>query len=276
MNRLQLKKQLEHFFIEDLGYRDLTTDSIFDNRLGEVKFISKSDSYFCGQDVIKTGFHTMNPQIEVQLSVQDGDPINQGQTLAHAKGPIKDLLQAERVVLNLVQRMSGITTKTKIAVQLLNSQHTKISDTRKTTPGLRMLEKYAVTQGGGINHRFRLDDAVMIKDNHINFCGSISEAVKKVRENVGHMVKIEVEAENEPQVKEAIEAEVDCILLDNMDPNDLPNLLQLIPESILTEASGGISLEDLPKYTNLDLDVISLGCLTHQIEALDISVEVNL
>ncbi|TFB23873.1 carboxylating nicotinate-nucleotide diphosphorylase [Filobacillus milosensis] len=274
MNKLKLKQQLEHFFIEDIGYQDLTTESIFDERHGKIIVISKSEGYFCGEDIITYGFKLFNPTIDVNVSVHDGENIYLGQTLAQIVGPIIELLQAERVILNLIQRLSGITTKTKMATELLNGSPTKITDTRKTTPGLRMLEKYAVKQGGGSNHRFGLDDAVMIKDNHINFCGSISDAVHKVRDHVGHMVKIEVEAENQEQVKEAVSAKADCILLDNMTPQEISNSLKLIPNSILTEASGGIQLNDLPEYAHLGLDVISLGCLTHQIESLDISAEV--
>ncbi|MGP4072418.1 carboxylating nicotinate-nucleotide diphosphorylase [Piscibacillus sp. B03] len=276
MNMLRLRKQIEEFFIEDVGYQDLTTDAIFDQELGEVQFIAKSEGFFCGEDIIRVGYQAINSAINVNIKVTDGEPLQNGQLIAFAKGPIRDLLTGERVILNLIQRMSGITTKTKKAVQLLNSSHTKISDTRKTTPGLRMLEKFAVKQGGGINHRFGLDHAVMIKDNHILFCGSITDAVQKVKQQTGHMVKVVVEAENEQQVKEAVENDVDCILLDNMKPQKLSNMLSLIPSSILTEASGGITLQDLPNYTHIPVDVISLGCLTHQIESLDISVDVHI
>lgn len=276
MNTLRLKKQIEEFLIEDVGYQDLTTDAIFNDQSGEIEFLAKSNGYFCGEDVIRVGYSTINSNIEINLQVKDGDSIQKGQTIAYVKGPINELLTGERVILNLIQRMSGITTKTQHAVQLLNNPRTKISDTRKTTPGLRMLEKYAVTKGGGFNHRFGLDHAVMIKDNHISFCGSISNAVQKVKDQVGHMVKIVVEAENEQQVHEAVKAKADCILLDNMKPNEIAEMLKLIPSSILTEASGGITLQDLPKYSNLTLDVISLGCLTHQIESLDISAEVKI
>ncbi|MFD2638153.1 carboxylating nicotinate-nucleotide diphosphorylase [Piscibacillus salipiscarius] len=276
MNRLQLKKQIEEFFIEDIGYKDLTSDSIFENQEGQLQIVSKSNGIFCGEDIIRVGYSSINPLIEVKSFVHDGDQVEVGQMVAQISGPVKDLLTGERVVLNLIQRMSGIATKTNSAVKLLNSRHTRISDTRKTTPGLRMLEKYAVTKGGGINHRYGLDHAVMIKDNHIAFCGSITEAVHKVQKQVGHMIKVVVEVEDQHQVLEAVDANVDCILLDNIEVKDLPDLLNLIPTTVLTEVSGGITLQDLPKYSNLPVDVISLGCLTHQIESLDISADVKI
>lgn len=276
MNKLKLKLQLEQFFLEDIGERDVTSELIFaEKEQGEVVFLAKESGIFCGEEVIRTGFKLLDENAEVRLLISDGDPLEKGQSLAIVKGTISELLKAERVVLNLVQRMSGIATKTREAVRILGSSHTKIVDTRKTTPGLRMVEKYAVRCGGGLNHRFGLYDAVMIKDNHISFAGSITKAVEKVRVSLGHMVKIEVETETREEVFEAIEAGVDVIMFDNRKPEEISEWISLVPKGIITEASGGITLDNLADYSDCGVDVISLGFLTHTVKALDISVKVH-
>ncbi|SEM32426.1 nicotinate-nucleotide pyrophosphorylase [carboxylating] [Mesobacillus persicus] len=277
MNKLKLRLQLEQFFLEDIGERDVSSDLIFGKSgVGEIVFISKANGVFCGEEVIRTGFQLLDPNAEIELMITDGEPVEVGQRLAVVKGQTSDLLKGERVVLNLVQRMSGIATKTQEAVAALNSSHTRICDTRKTTPGLRMLEKYAVRCGGGFNHRYGLYDAVMIKDNHISFAGSITKAVEDVRNQIGHMVKIEVETETREQVLEAVDNKVDCIMFDNRTPEEIKGLIKLVPAGIATEASGGISMETLPTYRHTGVDYISLGFLTHTVTALDISVKVNL
>lgn len=277
LNKLKLRLQLEQFFIEDIGDRDISSETIFGKEeMGEIVFIAKDNGIFCGEDIIKIGFPILDKNAEIHLSLKDGDPIEIGQAFATVKGKVSSLLQGERVVLNLVQRMSGIATQTNEAVRILNSSHTKITDTRKTTPGLRMLEKYAVTCGGGVNHRFGLYDAVMIKDNHISFAGSITKAVKKVRSQLGHMVKIEVETETKDQVLEAVEATADVIMFDNRKPEEIKEWIGFIPKEIKTEASGGINLDNLASYSDTKVDVISLGFLTHTVKALDISVKVKI
>jgi nicotinate-nucleotide pyrophosphorylase (carboxylating) len=275
MNTLKLRSLLEQFFIEDIGEQDITTDLIFpDDTKGEIVFLSKDNGIFCGEEIIKTGFNLLNSDIETRVFVKDGQAIEVGQQLATATGKIADLLKGERVVLNLVQRMSGIATLTQKAVSTLDSGHTKICDTRKTTPGLRMLEKFAVRTGGGFNHRFGLYDGIMIKDNHISFAGSISHAVEKVRKQAGHMVKVEVEVESEDQVKEAVNAGADVIMFDNRTPEEIKELIKLVPSGFITEASGGIQLSNLASYRDTGVDYISLGFLTHSYKALDISVKV--
>lgn len=277
MNKLKLRLQLEQFFLEDIGDRDVTSDLIFGKAgKGEIVFIAKAQGIFCGEEVIKTGFQVMDSNAEISILASEGSLVEKGQKLAYVKGEISELLKAERVVLNLVQRMSGIATRTKEAVETLDSSCTRICDTRKTTPGLRMLEKYAVRCGGGYNHRYGLYDAVMIKDNHISFAGSITKAVEAVREKAGHMVKIEVETETRNQVLEAVDCGVDCIMFDNRDPGEIQELIKLVPKGIATEASGGITLENLASYQNTGVDYISLGFLTHTVKALDISVKVNI
>ena len=275
MNTLKLRSLLEKFFIEDIGEQDLTTDLIFeDDANGKIVFLAKEDGIFCGEGMIRTGFQVLNHELSTQVFVKDGQPIKVGQELAHVSGKIADLLKGERVVLNLVQRMSGIATLTRKTVDVLDSGHTKVCDTRKTTPGLRMLEKYAVRCGGGYNHRYGLYDGVMIKDNHIAFAGSISKAVAKVRKKAGHMVKIEVETETEEQVLEAVHAGADVIMFDNRSPDEIKEFIKLVPPTIITEASGGIQLSNIADYRDTGVDYISLGYLTHSYKALDISVKV--
>lgn len=276
MNYIKLRKQLEDFFIEDIGEGDITTDAIFPkDKKGEVLFTSKDNGIFCGSDIMTLGFSILDPDSKVNVKVQDGDRIEQGQIIASVSGSIRNLLKGERVILNLIQRMSGIATRTNEAVTLLNSNYTKICDTRKTTPGLRMLEKYAVKVGGGFNHRFGLYDAVMIKDNHISFAGGIRNAVKEVKNSIGHMVKIEVEAESKEQMLEALAAGADVIMFDNRTPDEIAEWITHVPETVITEASGGITLENLASYRNCGVDFISLGFLTHSIQSLDISVKVQ-
>ena len=275
MNKLKLQNSLYDFLVEDIGDLDVTTDSIFPaDVMGEVHMIAKASGVFCGAVIIKTGFAILDANVHVRLFVKDGDAIVTGQQLAVISGSVNSLLKAERVVLNLVQRMSGVASLTKEAVRTLDSTHTRITDTRKTTPGLRMLEKYAVQVGGGFNHRYGLYDGVMIKDNHIAFAGSIMKAVETVRENIGHMVKVEVETETKEQVLEAVEAAADIIMFDNQSPEEMKKLLELVPEFITTEASGGIQMENLASYQNTGVDYISLGFLTHSYQALDMSMKV--
>lgn len=275
MNQVKLRLLLEQFFLEDIGERDVTTSSIFEkNTMGEMVFIAKEAGIFCGEEVVKNGFRLLDPAIFIQLFVKDGDHVAKGQQLAKISGKVAALLTGERVILNLIQRMSGVASVTKQAVKRLNNPRTRICDTRKTTPGLRMLEKYAVRCGGGYNHRYGLSDGVVIKDNHITFSGSITQAVSRVRENVGHMVKIEVETETKAQVIQAVEAGADVIMFDNRTPQEIEAFIQLVPEHIITEASGGIMLENLADYKDSKVDYISLGFLTHSYNALDISAKV--
>lgn len=274
MNILKLRQQLEQYFIEDIGDRDVSSAIFGADQKGEVILIAKESGIFCGKDVIETGFAIIDPTLQTEINVWDGEAIEEGQIIATVKGSVASLLKGERVILNLLQRMSGIATKTKKAVHTLNSAHTKVCDTRKTTPGLRMLEKYAVRCGGGHNHRYGLYDGVMIKDNHIAFAGSITKAVKAVREQTGHMVKVEVETETKEQVLEAVAAKADVIMFDNRKPEEIEQWIELVPEQVVTEASGGITLETIADYRNTGVDYISLGFLTHSVSSLDISAKV--
>lgn len=276
MNVIKLKKKLEEFFLEDLGELDVTSQTVFGaNARGEAVIIAKEDGILAGVDVIATGYSLFDQKVGVALKKQDGDVLKQGDIIAELEGPVATILSGERVILNLLQRMSGIATLTNKTVHLLQSNHTRICDTRKTSPGLRMFEKYAVRCGGGFNHRFGLYDGVMIKDNHIAFAGSILKAVKEVRAKTGHMVKIEVEIENEKQLLEAIEAGADVIMFDNRSPEEVAKFAELTPKHIVTEASGGIGMHNLADYRDTNVDYISLGMLTHSYKSLDISLNVK-
>lgn len=277
MNIINVRKKLESFLLEDIGDRDLTSEGVFPGtQIGTGEFIAKEQGIIAGLPIIKELYRLLDPNITVTLLTADGNSVETGDVIAEVNGSVVHLLTGERVALNLLQRMSGIATMTKKCVDQLNDDRINICDTRKTMPGLRMFDKYAVTVGGGKNHRYGLYDGVLIKDNHIAFCGSIEMAVSKVRESVGHMVKIEVETESLEQVKEAVEAQADVIMFDNRSPEEIKELVQYVPEHIITEASGGITLEQLPAYANTGVDYISLGFLTHSVKALDISLNVQL
>ncbi|WP_243386187.1 carboxylating nicotinate-nucleotide diphosphorylase [Bacillus kexueae] len=276
MNELKLKDALTQFFLEDIGERDVTTETIFPvNEKGKAVIVAKQNGIFCGEQVIRTGFQLHSQEMFINLLKKDGDTVEKGEVIAAIEGPIRAILQGERVVLNLIQRMSGIATITHKAVATLDDEHTRICDTRKTTPGLRMMEKYAVRCGGGYNHRFGLYDGVMIKDNHIAFCGSLMKAVQRVREQIGHMVKIEVEIETEDQLHEAIRAGVDIIMFDNRSPEEVKQYVKMTPSHIVTEASGGIGFHNLAQFRGTQVDYLSLGLLTHSVTSLDISLNVN-
>lgn len=276
MNALKVRKALERFILEDIGEKDVTSQLIFpDNLRAKGTFLAKETGVFVGTAVIEQGFRLLDDGIQITLYKKDGDFVEKGEILASVEGPIASLLTAERVILNIIQRMSGIATMTRKAVLALESDHTRICDTRKTMPGLRMFDKYAVVCGGGYNHRFGLYDGVMIKDNHIAFVGSITKAVTSVKEKLGHMVKVEVETETEEQVREAIAAGADIIMFDNRTPEEVREFSKIVPSTIVTEASGGITIENLSNYGGTGVDYISLGLLTHSVKALDISFNIE-
>lgn len=276
MNKIKLKKMLEAFFIEDIGERDITSDAIFPiNEQVRGVFIAKENGVIAGLDIMRTAYQLLDPTIEVHTKFKDGERAKKGEAIAEVLGPVRYILTGERLILNLLQRMSGIATLTKKCVEALNDPTIYICDTRKTVPGLKMLDKYAVTCGGGKNHRFGLYDGIMIKDNHIAYCGSITKAVHAVRERCGHMVKVEVETETQEEVLEAIEAGADVIMFDNRTPEEVREFTKLVPNHIITEASGGITLDNIAMYAHTGVDYISLGFLTHSVKALDICLQVD-
>ncbi|SDH99181.1 carboxylating nicotinate-nucleotide diphosphorylase [Alteribacillus bidgolensis] len=272
MNTLHLKKKLEEFLIEDIGTEDVTTNAIFSpHEKTKGQLIAKSTGSFSGGMVLREGLELLDDSTEVQVYKQEGENMASGEVIADIQGPTRAVLSGERVLLNMIQRMSGITTMTKKAVNTLDDPSIAICDTRKTMPGLRMFDKYAVACGGGSNHRFGLYDAVMIKDNHIAAAGSITKAVENVKHYAGHMIKIEVETTNAEEVKEAVDARADVIMFDNCTPGHIKEYVALVPSFIQTEASGSISLDNIADYRNCGVDYISLGCLTHSVAACDLS-----
>ncbi|ANU10214.1 nicotinate-nucleotide pyrophosphorylase [Planococcus antarcticus DSM 14505] len=272
MNRLKAEEAIKNFLLEDIGDRDVSSVLFNQGDRGEAVIRLKQEGVVAGLDCFQWGYHLLDSEITVEFIKKDGDFVKAGEAIARIKGPVAVLLAGERVLLNLVQRMSAIATLTAQCVEALGSPRTRIVDTRKTTPGLRMFEKYAVRTGGGFNHRNGLYDAVMLKDNHIAAAGSITQAVQKVRSSLGHMTMIEVEVENLAQLQEAIAARPDAIMFDNQTPETMAAWVQLVPEPIRTEASGGIDLKNLAAYRHTGVDVISIGALTHSVHNLDISM----
>lgn len=269
---LQAKEQLKTFLIEDIGTGDLSADLIFDeNEQSSGVFVAKSDGIIAGLEVAQQVYDLLGQNATFIPVVADGASVKKGEIIGRATGHIRTLLTGERVILNLLQRMSGIATFTHTAIETLNDPTIKICDTRKTAPGLRYFDKLAVKIGGGFNHRVGLYDGVMLKDNHIAYAGSITKAVEKVRQQIGQMVKIEVEIETEEQLHEAIAAKADIIMLDNRTPEQVAAWTKLVPEGILTEISGGITLANLADYSQTGADYLSLGALTHSVLAFDIS-----
>ncbi|CDQ21468.1 nicotinate-nucleotide pyrophosphorylase [carboxylating] [Halobacillus karajensis] len=276
MNQFKRKQKLKEFFIEDIGDHDYSSDFIFPkSQKGIMSFTTKDEGIFCGGEIIREGYQLLDPSISITIHTNDGEWVHPGERIATVEGPVGEMLKGERVILNLIQRMSGIATLTSQAVHTLADDNIRICDTRKTTPGLRIFEKYAVRTGGGFNHRFGLYDAIMLKDNHIAFFGSIKEAVSAVKAQTGHAVKIEIETETDAQVVEAVEAGVDIIMFDNREPDEIEHLTTLVPPWITTEASGGITLESLSHYRGLDIQYLSLGFITHSAKSLDISADVT-
>ncbi|MDH5297406.1 MAG: carboxylating nicotinate-nucleotide diphosphorylase [Desulfobulbaceae bacterium] len=274
MDNIHLRQAIQRFLREDIGSGDITTEAIFAaDQEGEALFVAKESFVAAGlEQVAAQVFLTRNPAIAVSDMVADGTRVVPGTTLLKIHGPVADLLQAERVALNLAQRLCGIATHTSRFVEAVMPLPVRIVDTRKTTPGLRVLEKYAVRVGGGHNHRFNLADGVLIKDNHIAACGSITAAVERVRSRAPHTLKIEVEAENLPQVRECLDCGVEIILLDNMTPSQLKAAVAIAKGRALLEASGGVNLSNVRAIAETGVDLISIGALTHSAPAVDISM----
>ncbi len=276
MNTIQLESILRKALNEDLGFGGLITTAIFDkDHYSTGLFTAKAAGVLAGLPVMEKAYGLLGGDVEITSHLEEGDTLQEGTEIAKVKGPTAALLQGERVILNLLQHLSGIATATKQAVEALNDPTIRVCDTRKTLPGLRMLQKYAVRCGGGFNHRYRLDDGVMVKDNHITAAGGIGRAVARIREQIGPMVRIEVEAENRTQVLEAVEAGADIIMFDNRSPEEVRQLAELVPDGIITEVSGGITLHTIGGYAGTGVDYISLGFLTHTVKALDISFNIE-
>lgn len=261
---------------EDIGHGDLTTNCCIPAGLCvTAHVIAKSPGVVCGIHIAEMVFKSLDPGIDWEPIASDGDVITGGrEILAKLSGSAQSVLSGERLALNLMQRMSGVATLTRKYVDLVRGTSARIVDTRKTTPGLRVLEKYAVTVGGGRNHRTGLFDAVMIKDNHIRACGSITAAVNAVKNAVGHTTSIEVETTNLDEVEEALQSGVQIILLDNMDLTHMREAVRLVAGRALTEASGGITIETVRSIAETGVNVISVGALTHSVVSMDISLDI--
>ncbi|NTV15628.1 MAG: carboxylating nicotinate-nucleotide diphosphorylase [Desulfobulbaceae bacterium] len=268
-----LRKNLHRFLAEDIGCGDLTSEAIFSHgQRGKALFIAKDDFILAGVEKIAPEVFRCQNHAIACVSMADGTAVKCGDIILNAEGPVLDLLKAERVALNLAQRLSGIATLTAGFVEMLKDLPVAVVDTRKTTPGLRVLEKYAVKVGGGRNHRLNLSDGILIKDNHIAACGSITEAVRRVREQIPHTLKIEVETENLDQVRECLECQVEIIMLDNMNLTLMQQAVKLINHRALVEASGGVNLANIRRIAKTGVDLISVGALTHSAPSRDISM----
>ena len=276
----EVMSAVSEFLAEDIGRGDITTTAtVPPETRGLGRFLAKEDLVLCGLDVAEAVFFHLDPDSsEIETSHSDGDLITSGTVFATLKGFADVLLVGERTALNLIQRMSGIATLTRQYVEAIEGTKASIVDTRKTTPGLRMLEKYAVTIGGGKNHRMGLDDGVLIKDNHIALAGGITEAVSAAKSRVGHLHKIEVEITNWAQLREAIEAGAEVIMLDNQTPEEAAKLVQMargLNPNVLIESSGGMDLDRVRSYAEAGVDLISVGRLTHSARAVDISFKIQ-
>jgi nicotinate-nucleotide pyrophosphorylase (carboxylating) len=274
-----LYSQIGVWLSEDLGRGDITTQATVPrNGHAKGRFLAKEPMVVAGLEAAEAVFSTLDSQQQIEAFVSDGDEVEAGKVIARTSGFADVLLAGERLALNLMQRLSGVATLTREYVRVIDGTGASIVDTRKTTPGLRMLEKYAVVAGGGKNHRFGLDDGVLIKDNHISLAGGVREAVRRARQTVGHLHKIEVEVSTEGDLREAIENGADILLLDNLTPDETARLVKiskgLLP-SILLESSGGITLENVRQYAEAGVDLISIGALTHSARAKDISFKIQ-
>jgi nicotinate-nucleotide pyrophosphorylase (carboxylating) len=262
---------------EDLGRGDITTQSVVrGGARARGRFLARQDFVLCGLEIAEAVFSTLDANIQLESRVYDGELISSGSEFALIEGPAAVLLTAERTALNLMQRLSGVATLTREFVNRISGTRARIVDTRKTTPGLRLLEKYAVTVGGGHNHRFGLDDGVLIKDNHIAVAGGVRRAVESARLAAPHLMKIEVEVSSQSQLREAMAVRADVIMLDNMSTAEIRESVELIRKQsadVIVEASGGVSLETVREIAECGVDLISVGAITHSATAVDISLK---
>jgi len=273
MNYLVVDKIINNALIEDIPSEDITTNSIVDTKsISTVELLCKEEGIIAGLEIFKRVFNILG-NVEIKLYKCDGDKVYPKDKVGFLKGSTRNLLLGERVALNLLQRMSGIATLTNNFVKEINHTNAKLLDTRKTTPNLRILEKYSVKVGGGCNHRFNLSDGVMLKDNHISAAGGIKNAVELARKNSSFVRKIEVETENLEMVKEALEAKADIIMLDNMSLDLAKEAVNLINKRALIEFSGNVELNNIKEIAEIGVDYISVGALTHSAKILDFSMK---
>ena len=278
MNEITMKLNADRLIMqaleEDITSEDITTNAVMrEKQMGKVQLLCKQDGVLAGLWVFERVFQLLDPETEAQFYVKDGDKVNAGQLAGVVRGDIRVLLSGERTALNFLQRMSGIATYTHQIAELLKGSRTRLLDTRKTTPNMRIFEKYAVKTGGGYNHRYNLSDGILLKDNHIAAAGSVKKAVEMAREYAPFVRKIEVETENLDMVREALEAGADIIMLDNMTPEMMKEAVDLIQGRAQTECSGNVTRENIDKVLSLGVDYISCGALTHSAPILDLSLK---
>jgi len=270
------KQLIETALAEDIGSGDITTDNLVpQDKTGTAEIIAKQPLILAGLDVAVQVFTSLDPDLEINTRCADGDPLGTGAVILSLAGKLRSLLYGERTALNFLQRLSGIATHVRPYVEAVQAHPVRLVDTRKTTPGWRVLEKYAVRVGGAANHRMGLYDGVLIKDNHIAACGSISTAVTRVRAHISHLVKIEIEVSTLEEVAEALQAGADIIMLDNMDLDQIRAAVEKIDRLAVVEISGNVSLEKLPALAATGVDIISVGALTHQARSVDISMRIS-
>jgi nicotinate-nucleotide pyrophosphorylase (carboxylating) len=274
---LQYEPLVRRALEEDLGRAgDLTTNAIIPPDVQVTgHLVARRYGCIAGLEIAASVFRLLSPDLDLAFCCDDGETVRAGTTLAEIRGSARALLAAERVALNFLGRLSGIATATRKLVEAVQDFPTRVVCTRKTTPGMRTLEKYAVRAGGGANHRFGLDDAVLIKDNHLVVAGSIAEAVRRVHSVVGHLVKIEIEVDTLDQLEEALACEIDAVLLDNMTPIQLQEAVHIVAGRVTTEASGGITLETARDIAAAGVDLLSAGWLTHSAPALDVALDLE-
>ena len=278
MNAITMTLQADHLILEalkeDISSEDVSTNAVMKEAVpGEVDLICKQDGVIAGLEVFARVFQLLDQSVECEFYCKDGDEVAKGQLMGKVKGDIRSLLSGERVALNFLQRMSGIATYTRSVARLLEGTKTKLLDTRKTTPNMRIFEKYAVRVGGGYNHRYNLSDGVLLKDNHIGAAGCVKKAVRMAREYAPFVRRIEVEVENLDMVREALEAGADIIMLDNMSAEEMKKAVELIGGRAETECSGNVTKENIARLTEIGVDYISSGALTHSAPILDISMK---
>lgn len=275
LNQFYVDNLIKTALLEDINYVDITTDYLIpEDQENEAKFLAKADGVLCGIEVALRVFTLIQPDFQYEVFIHDGEEVKKGDIIAKIKGKTRTILKGERTALNLLQHMSGISSMTNRIVKIVEGTNASIADTRKTLPGMRSLQKYAVTVGGGKNHRFNLSDAAMLKDNHVDAGGGITNAVTKLRTKLGHMAKVELEVRTLDELREALSVDVDVIMLDNMDNETMREAVKIADGKALLEASGGITEETIRDVAETGVDIISIGALTHSVKAFDISLKI--
>lgn len=267
---------IERALREDINYVDAATDYLLDDDdVSTARFVAKASGILCGIDIAVRVFEMLDKDIQVQINIKDGGKVEKGDVIAVVTGKTKAILKAERTSLNILQHMSGIATETAKYAECCKGTRAHVTETRKTLPGLRAIEKYAVTVGGGKNHRYNLSDGAMLKDNHIDAYGSITKAVETLRSRMGHMIKIEVEVRNEEELREALSCNADVIMLDNMTCEQMKKCVEIADGKAVLEASGNVTLDNMAEVAATGVDIVSVGALTHSVKAFDISLRID-